>query len=49
MKGIAWLCGLIVSFLIVASRKHYTVDVVVAWYTVPLVFYTLHRRWTTRR
>jgi len=25
------------------------VDVVVAWYTVPLVFYFLHRRWTTKR
>jgi len=48
-KAIAWVCGCIVSVLIVASRKHYTVDVVIAWYTVPLVFYTLHRRWTTRR
>lgn len=34
---------------IVASRKHYSVDVVVAWYTVPLVFYAMHRRWTTVR
>jgi len=25
------------------------VDVVVAFYTVPLVFYTMHRRWTTKR
>ncbi|GFH18656.1 PAP2_C domain-containing protein, partial [Haematococcus lacustris] len=49
MKAIAWTCGAIVSALIIASRKHYTVDIVVAWYTVPLVFYTLHRRWTTRR
>eukprot|EP00958_Prasinococcus_capsulatus_P006260 scaffold597_cov242-Prasinococcus_capsulatus_cf.AAC.8 len=24
--------------MIVASRKHYTVDVVIAWYTVPLMF-----------
>ena len=29
--------------------QHYSVDVVVAFYTVPLVFYTLHRRWTTKR
>ncbi len=49
MKAIAWVAGAIVSTLIVASRKHYTVDIVIAWYTVPLVFYTLHRRWTTRR
>lgn len=34
---------------IIASRKHYSVDVVVAWYTVPLVFYAAHRRWTTKR
>ncbi|KAL8094239.1 hypothetical protein AgCh_035942 [Apium graveolens] len=27
------------SLLIIASRKHYTVDVVVAWYTVNLVVY----------
>ena len=37
------------SVLIVASRKHYTVDVLIAWYVVPLVFYTLSRRWTTKR
>lgn len=37
------------SVLIVASRKHYTVDVVIAWYVVPLVFYAMLRRWTTKR
>ena len=37
------------STLIVASRKHYTVDVLIAWYAVPLVFYSSHRRWTTKR
>ena len=37
------------STLIVASRKHYTVDVLIAWYVVPLVFYSSHRRWTTKR
>lgn len=49
MKALSWLMGVIISILIVASRKHYTVDVVIAWYTVPLVFYTMYRRWTTRR
>ena len=37
------------SVLIVASRKHYTVDVLIAWYVVPLVFYAMLRRWTTKR
>ncbi len=32
-----------------ACPQHYSVDVVVAFYTVPLVFYTMHRRWTTKR
>eukprot|EP00890_Picochlorum_soloecismus_P005907 jgi/Picsp_1/6317/NSC_03666-R1_inositol phosphorylceramide synthase 1 len=49
LKIIAW-CGVaMMSLCIVASRKHYSVDVVVAWYTVPLVFYAMHRRWTTVR
>ncbi|GLC41044.1 hypothetical protein PLESTB_000949300 [Pleodorina starrii] len=49
MKAISWLLAVVLSVLIVASRKHYTVDVVIAWYTVPLVFYAMYRRWTTRR
>ncbi|GFR43190.1 hypothetical protein Agub_g4182 [Astrephomene gubernaculifera] len=49
MKAVSWVLGAILSVLIVASRKHYTVDVVIAWYTVPLVFYAMYRRWTTRR
>ena len=49
LKIIAW-CGVaVMSMCIVASRKHYSVDVVVAWYTVPLVFFAMHRRWTTVR
>ena len=32
-----------------ACLQHYSVDVIVAFYTVPLVFYTMHRRWTTKR
>lgn len=49
VKALSWLLGVVLSVLIVASRKHYTVDVVIAWYTVPLVFYAMYRRWTTRR
>lgn len=37
------------SVLIVASRKHYSVDVVIAWYVVPLVYWTLQHHWTTKR
>lgn len=48
-KILAWMAAMVLSVLIIASHKHYTVDVTVAWYTVPLVFYTLERRWTTRR
>ncbi|XP_074354082.1 phosphatidylinositol:ceramide inositolphosphotransferase 2-like isoform X2 [Apium graveolens] len=39
IKQCAWLTAVIQSLLIIASRKHYTVDVVVAWYTVNLVVY----------
>ncbi|XP_039013454.1 phosphatidylinositol:ceramide inositolphosphotransferase 2-like [Hibiscus syriacus] len=37
IKQLAWLVAISQSLLIVATRKHYTVDVVVAWYTVNLV------------
>ncbi|GFY93203.1 inositol phosphorylceramide synthase 1 [Actinidia rufa] len=37
IKQCAWLIVVIQSLLIIASRKHYTVDIVVAWYTVNLV------------
>lgn len=40
---------LVLSLLIIASHKHYTVDVTVAWYTVPLVFLALERRYSTKR
>jgi hypothetical protein len=49
IKIIAWIGVALMGLCIVASRKHYSVDVVVAWYTVPLVFYAMHRRWTTKR
>jgi len=49
LQAVIWSAAAVLSFLIVASRKHYTVDVLVAWYVVPLVFYASHRRWTTKR
>lgn len=48
-KVVAWVLALTLSLLIIASHKHYTVDVTVAWYTVPLVFLALERRYTTKR
>ncbi|XP_024023773.1 phosphatidylinositol:ceramide inositolphosphotransferase [Morus notabilis] len=37
IKQCAWVLAVVQSLLIIASRKHYTVDIVVAWYTVNLV------------
>jgi sphingomyelin synthase-related protein 1 len=31
IKLLGWLMAVVQSLLIIASRKHYTVDVVVAW------------------
>lgn len=31
MKAVGWAAAGVLSLLIIASRKHYTVDVVVAW------------------
>ncbi|KAG0484126.1 hypothetical protein HPP92_012210 [Vanilla planifolia] len=39
IKMLAWLMVIAQSLLIVAARKHYSVDVVVAWYTVNLVVF----------
>lgn len=39
VKILAWLMVVMQSLLIIASRKHYTVDVVVAWYTVNFVVF----------
>ncbi|XP_042051993.1 phosphatidylinositol:ceramide inositolphosphotransferase 2-like [Salvia splendens] len=44
VKQLAWLTVVIQSLLIVASRKHYTVDVIVAWYTVNLVVFFLDKK-----
>ncbi|KAL8152750.1 hypothetical protein V2J09_010510 [Rumex salicifolius] len=32
IKQLAWLVAIVQSLLIIASRKHYTVDIIVAWY-----------------
>ncbi|CAK7333611.1 unnamed protein product [Dovyalis caffra] len=44
IKQIGWLIAVVLSFLIIASRKHYSVDVVVAWYTVNLVVFFLDKK-----
>lgn len=44
IKACAWLIVVVQSLLIIASRKHYTVDVVVAWYTVNLVVYFIDHK-----
>ncbi|KAJ4851578.1 hypothetical protein Tsubulata_044608 [Turnera subulata] len=44
IKHFAWLLAVVQSFLILASRKHYTVDVVVAWYTVNLVAFFIDKQ-----
>jgi len=44
LKRIAWLIALLLSALIIASRKHYSVDVVVAWYTVSLVVFFVDKK-----
>ena len=47
VKAAVWAAVAALSALIVASRKHYTVDVVVAWYVVPLVARAARGRWTS--
>ncbi|XP_042410513.1 phosphatidylinositol:ceramide inositolphosphotransferase-like [Zingiber officinale] len=44
MKILAWTLAVVQSLLIVASRKHYTVDVVVAWYSVNLVVFFVNKK-----
>ncbi|KAL5817088.1 hypothetical protein ACOSQ3_025466 [Xanthoceras sorbifolium] len=44
IKQCAWLLAVIQSLLIIASRKHYTVDIVVAWYTVNLVVFFVDKK-----
>ncbi|XP_054785142.1 phosphatidylinositol:ceramide inositolphosphotransferase 1-like [Prosopis cineraria] len=44
IKQLGFVLAVIQSLLIVASRKHYTVDVVVAWYTVNLVVFFVEKK-----
>lgn len=44
IKLLGWVIAILQSLLIVSSRKHYTVDVVVAWYTVNLVVFFLDKK-----
>lgn len=44
-KAVSWAAGAVLAVLIIAARKHYTVDVVIAWYTVPMVYTLLHVWW----
>ncbi|XP_058109331.1 phosphatidylinositol:ceramide inositolphosphotransferase-like isoform X1 [Magnolia sinica] len=44
IKQLAWLLAIFLSLLIIASRKHYTVDIVVAWYTVNLVVFFVDKK-----
>ncbi|XP_073311050.1 phosphatidylinositol:ceramide inositolphosphotransferase 2-like [Primulina huaijiensis] len=44
LKQCAWLTVVIQSLLIIAARKHYTVDIVVAWYTVNLVVFFIDKK-----
>jgi len=43
---IAWCIAIAQSLLIISSRKHYSVDVVVAWYTVNLVVFFVDKKLT---
>jgi len=38
MYAVYWPLMVLQSLFIIAARKHYTVDIVVAWYTVPFVW-----------
>ncbi|CAK9151415.1 unnamed protein product [Ilex paraguariensis] len=44
IKQCAWLIVVIQSLLIISSRKHYTVDIIVAWYTVNLVVFFIDHK-----
>eukprot|EP00246_Nothoceros_aenigmaticus_P015604 TRINITY_DN6582_c0_g1_i2.p1 TRINITY_DN6582_c0_g1~~TRINITY_DN6582_c0_g1_i2.p1 ORF type:complete len:327 (-),score=31.28 TRINITY_DN6582_c0_g1_i2:413-1393(-) len=43
LKFLAWMAAIVLGILIIASRKHYSVDVVVAWYVTMLVFSFMER------
>ena len=39
LKGLVWSLVVATGLLVIAARKHYTVDIVVAWYTCPLLWF----------
>jgi len=39
LKGVVWALVLALGFLVVDARKHYSVDVFIAWYTCPVLWY----------
>jgi hypothetical protein len=49
IKGVAWTAAAVLALLIISARKHYTVDVVIAWYTAPLVYCCLNMYWSHRQ
>lgn len=38
MKNLLWIVGIILSFILIVTKKHYTIDVLVAWVVTLLVF-----------
>jgi hypothetical protein len=49
VKALSWAAAVLLALLIIAARKHYTVDVVIAWYTVPLVYCCLNMYWSRQQ
>lgn len=39
VRSVVWTLVFIFGLLVVAARKHYSLDIMVAWYTVPLIWY----------
>lgn len=42
-KVFAWVMSIAFSFIVISTHKHYSVDVVIAWYTVPLIWIMMDR------
>jgi hypothetical protein len=49
IKSLAWASAVVLALLIIAARQHYRVNVVIAWYTVPLVYCCLNMYWHMQR
>eukprot|EP01083_Nonionella_stella_P287858 979935_1 len=45
VKVVAWAVAVFLSFFAIASRSHYTVDVVIAWYVTPMIWFIWGRIW----